>query len=117
MVFLSANEKCRLLLITSGRFFHKYFIVNHSSRFRPLLEGVEYFECPVLGGFTEITKLITTRLIVAFINQTYFFIEILYKKTYIKIDKLEQLQEGKALVLGVLVVFSFKLKISSKHFF
>ena len=70
LIFLSSNEKCWLLLTTSERFFHKNFVVNHSGRlfFCPLFEGVRHFECPVFGGFTVITKLISTRLIVVFIN-------------------------------------------------
>ena len=40
LIFLSSNEKCWLLRTTSGKFFHKDFIVNHSGR----LVSVRYLE-------------------------------------------------------------------------
>ena len=68
LIFLSAHGKCRLLPTTSGRFLPIDFRINHSG---PLfsdrcleVSGISN----LLGGLTVITKLSTTRLIVAFIN-------------------------------------------------
>ena len=73
-MFLSANEKCWLLLTTSGRFFQKDLIINHSSCLffvRYLEESLMVWNWKVLEGledFTVIAKLITTCITVAFIN-------------------------------------------------
>ena len=70
-MFLSATEKCWLLLTTSGRFFLKDLIINRSTCLffvRYLEESLKVWNWKVLEGFTVITKLITTCITVAFIN-------------------------------------------------
>ena len=70
-MFLSANEKCLLLLTTSGGLFQKDRIINHSTCLffvRYLEESMKVWNWKVLEGFTLITKLITTCITVALIN-------------------------------------------------
>ena len=52
-MFLSANEKCWLLLTTSGRFFQKDLIINHSTCLffvRYLEESLKVWNWKVLEG-------------------------------------------------------------------
>ena len=65
LIFLSTIEKCWQRRVFSYRLYSKSF---RSSGFCPLFEGARNLECPILGGFTVITKLITARLTVGFIN-------------------------------------------------